>query len=209
MFYEPRKRDHGLPHDPFKSCIVPRPIGWISTVSGAGIRNLAPYSFFNAVAWAPPMVMFASPHRGADGTSKDTIANVEETGVFVVNLATEPLLDAVNRSSLSVPPDVDEFTLTGLEAAECQLVAAPRVARAPINMECRLVEIVRLPSRDPARPNALVIGEVVGVHIADDALSNGRVDIARLKPLARLGYRDWAVVDQVFPVEPAVLTDAG
>jgi len=208
VFYEPRKQDHGLRHDPFKSCVVPRPIGWISTVSRAGVRNLAPYSFFNAVAWAPPMVVFGSPYRAADGTSKDTLANVEETGEFVVNLATEVLAREVNQSALPVESDVDEFELTGLEALDCQLVAAPRVARAPINMECRLTQIVLLPSLNPSRPNALVIGEVVGVHIADDAIRDGKVDVARLKPLARLGYHDWSCVERTFTLDRPTIREA-
>ena len=209
MFYEPLRGDHGLPHDPFKSCVVPRPIGWISTVDVDGRRNLAPYSFFSAVSWVPPMVAFASTGRSTrDGSCKDTLANVEATGEFVVNMATAELAGAVNLSSSDLVPGADEFKLAGVEAIPSRLVRAPRVAVSPIALECRLFQIVPLPSGSTHRPNALAIGEVVGVHIADHLLVDGRIDIGRLRPVARLGYHDWAVIDEAFALAPPPLTGA-
>ena len=199
MFYETRDNRHGLPRDPFKSCVVPRCIGWISSVSARGVVNLAPYSFFNAIATGPPMVAFGSGGRHPHG-GKDTIANVEETGEFVCNLATCELREQMNRSSAATAPEVDEFVHAGLETEPAALVRPPRVAAAPIHLECMHYRTVDLPCRDPdpmAR-NALVIGEVVGVHIRDEVLSEGMVDMSKFRPIARLGYMDYSVADNVF-----------
>lgn len=205
MFYRTDVNDHGLPHDPFKACVVPRPIGWISTLSPAGVHNLAPYSFFNGVATAPPMVMFASNGRQPHG-AKDSLANVEETGEFVANLATWDLRDAMNRSSAPLGPDVDEFAFAGLEALPATLVRPVRVAGAPVHLECVHHQTVDLPSNDPGGRNAIVIGQVVGVHIDDGLISDGILDLSRVQPLARLGYFDYTVVNEMFsmsrPKEP-------
>lgn len=202
MFYDTARNDHGLPRDPFKACVTPRPIGWVSTVSAEGIANLAPYSFFNAIASAPPMVMIGSngrqPARAGAADPKDTVANIRATGVFVVNVATWDLRDAMNASSAPLPPEEDEFAAAGVTAEAGRLVAAPRVAESPISMECRLERLIDdLPADDASQPNILVIGRVVGIHIAEAVLTDGRVDPARLKPLARMGYRDYACADRV------------
>lgn len=199
MFYRTDVNDHGLPHDPFKACVVPRPIGWISTLSPAGVHNLAPYSFFNGVATAPPMVMFASNGRQPHG-AKDSLANVEQTGEFVANLATWDLRDAMNRSSAPLGPDVDEFAFAGLEALPATLVRPARVAGAPVHLECVHHQTVDLPSNDPGGRNAIVIGQVVGVHIDDGLISDGILDLSRVQPLARLGYFDYTVVNEMFSI---------
>ncbi len=197
MFYETEDNRHGLPHDPFKSCVIPRPIGWISTLSAQNVVNLAPYSFFNGVASDPPMVMFASNGPAANPT-KDSLANCAETGEFVFNVATWDLREAMNRSSAPVGADADEFELANLEKAPSVLVKPPRVKASPIHMECRVHQIVDLPSTDPKARNALVLGRVVGIHIDEAVLTGGLVDMAKLRPIARLGYMDYTRVDLVF-----------
>ena len=188
MFYDPRvtdvKTDLGLPHDPFKALVQPRPIGWISTRSKAGVDNLAPYSFFNALASAPPLVMFSangSPH---------SIANARDTGVFVVNMVSEALADAMNATATQ--DDVDEFERAGLTKAACRMVNAPRVATAPAALECEVVQIIEL----PGQANCMAIGEVVGIHIDDRIMVDGKV--ANWHALARLGYMDYTAVRDVF-----------
>jgi flavin reductase (DIM6/NTAB) family NADH-FMN oxidoreductase RutF len=182
-FYEPA-RGHGLPHDPFKAIVAPRPIGWIATRDGRGRANLAPYSFFNAFSSSPPIVGFCSEGR------KDSIRNIEETGEFVANLATRALAAAMNRTSAPVPSEVDEFALAGLTPAPCRLVAAPRVAESPAALECRLLQVVRLRDLDGRELDSyLALGQVVGVHIAAAYLREGRFDTAAAQPIARAGYR--------------------
>lgn len=194
MFYEPRE-GHGLPHNPFNAIVTPRPIGWISTRGADGQDNLAPYSFFNAVAYVPPQVMFAStsakPDR--DGT-KDSVANIRETGVFCVNVVEFAMRDAMNATSGPWPREVDEFEHAALPREECRVIEAARVAGAPAALECRVTQIVQL----AGAANFLVIGEVVGIHMRDDCLVNGMFDITRFRPLARCGYRDYAAVNEVF-----------
>lgn len=200
MFYE-IGTPHGLAHDPFKACVVPRPIGWISTISADGINNLAPYSFFNGIAADPPMVMYASSGVHAHATAdepKDTLANIAATGCFVVNVATWDLREAMNTSSLTALPEIDEFALAGLTPAPSRIIAAPRIHEAPISLECLLHQVVDLPCDDPAGRNVLVLGRVVGIHIAEDVLTDGMIDIAKLRPIARLGYRDYACVAETF-----------
>ncbi len=209
MFFRPGEHlQHGLPHNPFKSLVVPRPIGWISSVSREGRVNLAPYSFFNAVADQPPCVFFASNAGARPGGIKDSQRNAEETGEFVVNIATWALRDRMNETSASVPPEVNEFELGGLTMAKSEIVAPPRVAESPANLECRYLQTVEMPSNDPEKGNFVVFGEVLGVHI-DDAVINDRglVEPARFRPLARLGYMDYTSVEAVFsmlrPGQPA------
>jgi flavin reductase (DIM6/NTAB) family NADH-FMN oxidoreductase RutF len=197
VFFEPRQ-GHGLPHDPWLACVVPRPIGWISTLSTSGVPNLAPFSFFQALQSQPPMVMFSCNGRHADGGVKDSPANAIETGEFVVNMATWELCEAVNLSSSHVAREVDEFELAGLEKAPSQLVRASRVAASPIQLECRTLQHLNLPTHAPGVTNTLVIGEVVGIHIRDEVLSDGLVDVEKIRPLARLGYTQYAVVERVF-----------
>lgn len=193
MFYE-TKDGHGLPHNPFKAMVAPRPIGWISTRGRRG-DNLAPYSFFNAVANDPPQVMFSSsggkPDREA---SKDSVSQVRESGVFCCNIVSHALREAMNASSAPLPAGEDEFAAAGLEKAEARLVDCPIVAAAPAVLECRMTQIVDLAGEN----SVMVIGEVVGVHIAEFALRDGRFDVELVQPLSRLGYRDYAAVTEVF-----------
>lgn len=182
-FYEPA-RGHGLPHDPFKAIVAPRPIGWISTRDRHGRANLAPYSFFNAFSSSPPIVGFCSEGR------KDSVRNAEETGEFVANLATRPLAAAMNQTSAPVASEVDEFALAGLTPAPCRLVAAPRVGEAPAALECKLLQVVRLRDLEGRDLECyLALGQVVGVHIASAYLKEGRFDTAAAQPIARAGYR--------------------
>jgi len=180
-FYEPRL-GHGLPHDPFNAIVGPRPIGWISSQNQAGARNLAPYSFFNAFNYIPPIVGFAS--IGA----KDTLRNVQETGEFVWNLATRPLAEAMNASCAAVAPEVDEFALAGLTATPSRRVNPPRVAESPVAFECKVTQIVQLQRADgDVVPTWLVLGEVVGVHIAQASLRDGVYDTAAAGHILRGG----------------------
>jgi flavin reductase (DIM6/NTAB) family NADH-FMN oxidoreductase RutF len=193
MFYDAVANNHGLALDPFKALIAPRPIGWISTLGRTGVVNLAPYSFFNAVSEDPHFVMFAS------GGRKDSQRNAEETGEFVCSLATYELREAVRHTSAPVGPDIDEMRLAGLTPAPSRLVQPPRVKESPVAFECRYWRTIELPGRNGGPSgNAIVLGQVVGVHIADEVIVNGKVDVTRLKPIARLGYGDYAVIDEVF-----------
>lgn len=200
MFYDTATMAHGLSYNPFKACVAPRPIGWLTTISTDGIVNLAPYSFFNAVSEDPPMVMFASNGRDPHGP-KDTLRNIEATGEFVFNIATYALRERMNRTSAPVPPEVDEMALAGLTPLPSRLVKPPRVAESPINLECVYHQTIELPSNDPEGRNAIGIGRVVGVHIADEVIRNGRVDLSLVKPIARLGYHDFTVVETIFEMK--------
>jgi len=194
MFYRPGD-GHGLPHNPFNAVVTPRPIGWISSRGAGGQDNLAPYSFFNAVAYVPPQVMFASTSAKPDrGDTKDSVANIRETGVFCVNIVSEALTEAMNRTSGPWGREVDEFADAGLEKAECETIACARVAASPASLECRLTQIVQL----PGEANFVVFGEVTGVHLRDDCLVDGRFDITRYRPLTRLGYQDYSVIRDMF-----------
>jgi len=197
MFYRPEE-GHGLPHNPFNAIVTPRPIGWISTRDANGRDNLAPYSFFNAVAYVPPQVMFAStsakPDR--DGT-KDSVANIRDTGVFCVNIVSEALSDAMNRTSGPWGREVDEFTDAGLDKAPCETVDCARVAASPANLECRLTRIVEL----PGEANFVVFGEVTGVHMRDECMADGLFDVTRFNPLTRLGYQDYSVIRETFSLK--------
>ncbi len=193
MFYETAKNDHGLPHNPFKAIIAPRPIGWISSLDKDGKANLAPYSFFNCVADNPPIVMFSSSNY------KDSAGNIDATGEFVCNMASYDLKDEMNLSSAPVPHETSEFDLTGLEMAASNLIKAPRVAKAATALECKHLQTIRMKALDGSDVDSWVIfGQVVGVHISDDVIVDGKVDVTRYKPLSRLGYMDYAVVTEVF-----------
>ncbi|SPJ25335.1 flavin reductase family protein [Palleronia abyssalis] len=194
MFYRPED-GHGLPHNPFNAIVAPRPIGWISTRGADGSENLAPYSFFNAVAYTPPQVIFSStgakPDR--DGT-KDSVSNIRETGVFCCNVVSDALKGAMNESSGPWDRGTDEFRHTDLEKAPCETIDCSRVAAAPANLECRMTQIVQLEGQS----NFLVIGTVTGIHIREDALVDGRFDVLSFNPVSRLGYRDFAKVTDLF-----------
>lgn len=195
MFYRPGIDEHGLPHNPFKAMVTPRPIGWISSLDADGRVNLAPYSFFNALADAPPMVMFSSTGTKPDQDyAKDSVANIRATGEFVCNIVGFGHKDAMNESSAALAAGDDEFAAAGLEAVPSELVAPPRVAGVPGAFECRLWKIIDLPGAH----NHMVIGEVVGIHIDEAILRDGIFDVLRYNPLARLGYRDYATVTELF-----------
>lgn len=194
MFYRPED-GHGLPHNPFNAVVTPRPIGWISTRGADGSENLAPYSFFNAVAYVPPQVMFASTSGKPDrDKGKDSVANIIETEVFCVNIVEYAARDVMNVSSGPYDRDTDEFELAGIERADCDTIACSRVANAPANLECKLTRIVDL----PGEANIVVFGEVTGIHLRDDCLVDGIFDVRTFQPLARLGYRDYARVTELF-----------
>ena len=196
MHYEPALNNHGLPHRPFNALVVPRPIGWISTISKAGVVNLAPFSFYNAIASAPPMVMFSS------GIGNDSLANAEESGEFTVSLATFELRTQMNASSTRLPPDESEFLYTKLEMAPSKTVKPPRVKLSPAALECRYVQSVPLATADGAAiPYRMVIGEVTGIYIDDSLIVDGMVDIRRARPIARLGYHEYEVLGQVFQMQ--------
>ncbi|MDQ2089414.1 flavin reductase family protein [Marimonas arenosa] len=194
MFYRPED-GHGLPHNPFNALIVPRPIGWISTRGADGVDNLAPYSFFNGCAYTPPQVMFATtgikPDR--DGT-KDSLANIRETGVFCVNVVAQAMTDAMNASSRTLPAGESEFDAAGIARADCETIPCARVAGAPAALECRMTQIVKI----EGEANFVCFGTVAGIHMRDDCLVEGMFDITRFEPMARLGYRDYAVVREAF-----------
>jgi flavin reductase (DIM6/NTAB) family NADH-FMN oxidoreductase RutF len=199
MFYCPAD-GHGLPHDPFKALVSPRPIGWISTVDAQGRANLAPYSFFNGCGDAPPLVMFSqSGRKSRPEPVKDTVANIRETGEFACNIVSQALKEAMNVSSGTYQPEVDEFELAGLTKTPGKSISAPHVAEAPAVLECRLVKVVDdLPSWHEHAFNIMVIGEVVGVHIDEAILKDGRVDVLAYNPVARLGYMDYTTVTDVW-----------
>jgi flavin reductase (DIM6/NTAB) family NADH-FMN oxidoreductase RutF len=192
-FYEPA-RGHGLPHDPIKAIVAPRPIGWISTMDAEGRVNLAPYSYFNAFSSRPPIVGFSSEQQG------DSLRNARETGEFVFNLATAGLARQMNITSEAVPHEVNEMELAGLAPAPCRLVRPPRVAASPASFECKVLQIIDLTDLDgvPTRSH-LVLGQVVGVHIDKAYLKDGHFDTAAAQPLARCGYlSEYAVVRELF-----------
>ena len=197
MFYRPDE-GHGLPHNPFNAIVTPRPIGWISTRGTDGAENLAPYSFFNAVAYVPPQVMFASTGVKADrdGT-KDSVSNIRETGVFCVNIVEYAMKDAMNETSGPWGREEDEFTRAELQRAECETIACSRVANAPATLECRLNKIITL----KGEANFLVLGEVTGIHMRDDCIVDGRFDVLKFQPLTRLGYRDYSHITDLFSLK--------
>jgi flavin reductase (DIM6/NTAB) family NADH-FMN oxidoreductase RutF len=194
MFYRPED-GFDLPHNPFNAIVSPRPIGWISSRNGAGQNNLAPYSFFNAIAYDPPQVMFASTGIKPDQEgSKDSVTNILQTGVFCVNIAEFSALHDMNASSQAWPKEEDEFANVGIAPAECKTIDCARVQDAPASLECKLTRVIEL----PGATNRLVLGEVTGVHIRDNCIRDGRFDVTMFQPLARLGYLDFTRVTEVF-----------
>lgn len=199
MFYRPHLDDHGLNGDPFKALVAPRPIAWVSSVDSAGAVNLAPFSYFNAVADAPPILMIAPYGRKLnEPTEKDTPRNILETGEFVVSMTPYALREAMNRTSAPFAADVDEFEAAGLTPAPSELVKPPRVSESPVAFECRFLQRLELPSRDEEFRNGVIFGEVIGIHIDEGVIVDGRVDVGRYKPVARLGYSEYTVVEHVF-----------
>lgn len=196
MFYNTDENTHGMAHDPFKAIVSPRPIGWIGSKGRDGSLNLAPYSFFNAISDRPKMVMFSSSGR------KDSLRNVEETGCFTANFVSHDLADAMNASSAPAQYGVSEFELSGLTPVIGKLVDAPYVDEAYAVLECKVTEVMspKTLSGNPSE-NYVVFGEVVGIHIADSAIRDGRFDVTLVQPLARLGYMDYSVVTEVFQMK--------
>lgn len=200
MYYDADSLPAQLPHDPFKALVAPRPIGWISTRNGNGQVNLAPYSFFNALADRPKLVFFASSMA-----VKDSATFAQESGEFVANFVSEPLAKQMNHSSINAPRGVSEFELTGLHEAPCQRISAPRVAEAYAALECKVTQVLvpRTLSGEDAN-TTVVIGQVVGIHICEEILTNGMVDMAKARPVSRLGYLDFAVTSEVFSMKRPV-----
>lgn len=192
MFYDAIKNDHGFQYDPFKAIVAPRPIAWISTLSPEGGNNLAPYSFFNAFSEDPHYVAFGS------GGRKHTLSNVEATGEFAVNIATHALREAMNASSAKVGAHVDEFGLAGLTAAPCRFIRCARVGESPVTLECRHFQTLPLPGDDGHVEDWLVVGRVIGVHIDDRFIQDGRVNTAAYQPIARLGYAQYATIENAW-----------
>jgi flavin reductase (DIM6/NTAB) family NADH-FMN oxidoreductase RutF len=192
MFYKPEE-GHGLPHDPFKAIVAPRPIGWISSLSETGVPNLAPYSFFNAISSHPHLVIFSSEGH------KDSVSNIEKTGEFVTNLVSRDLAEVMNRTSVNAPAGVSEFDYAGIEREASHLVAPPRVKGVLAALECVVTDVQRPKGRDGESAGVhLVIGEVVGVYLADNALTDGLFDIVSAGSVARLGYMDYSSVTETF-----------
>lgn len=192
MFYRPSEgspKNGGLPHSPFNAIVAPRPIGWIATRGPFG-DNLAPYSFFNAVAYTPPQVIFACDR-------KDSLRNIEDTGVFATNMVSEALWHQMNATSASLPRGTDEFAHAGVEKSECTTIDCPRVTLSPATLECRLQQVVTLEGGE----DFLIIGTVTGVHIRDEYLTEGRFDLTKVRPMTRLGYKDYAVITALLPLE--------
>jgi len=198
MFFEPEKNDHGLARPPFKSCVVPRAIGWLSTLSPDGVPNLAPYSQFTNLGFDPPYVV-VSINEGHHTKRKDTTNNIEQTGEFVYNMVTFDLREQMNTTAAGYPPDIDEFEAAGLEKAPSVLVKPWRVAASPVQFECVYVQTLRLPGTDNKGASDVLIGKVVGIHIKDEFIrADGKIDVVAIKPLARMGYSDYTTVDHVF-----------
>lgn len=193
MFYNTAENRHGLSHDPFKAIVSPRPIGWIGSVSSSGAFNLAPYSFFNAICDTPKLVMFSS------SGFKDSVRNIQETREFTCNLAGKHLQNQMNLTSTPAPHGASEFELAGLTPVRGELVAAPYVGEAFAALECRLTQFFQPDTSSGTQAdNFVVIGEVVGIHIREEAVKNGRLDMATVRPLGRMGYMDYCDAGDVF-----------
>ena len=208
MDYAPGREACPLPYSPFKSCTVPRPIGWLSTISRDGVHNLAPYSQWQNLTFDPPMVMFAA-NQYPDGRRKDTVVNAEETGWFVWNMATWELREAVNISAMAVDPAEDEFEAAGVAKEACVDAPGARVAESPCHFECRYLSTHRLPGNSPVGSVDVVYGVVERIHIRDDVIgADGKLDIPKIKPIARMGYYDYTCVTETFEMRIPGASDA-
>ncbi len=208
MEYAPGQEACPLPFPPFKSCTVPRPIGWLSTVSVDGVHNLAPYSQWQNLTFDPPMVMFAA-NQYPDGRRKDTVINAEQTGWFIWNMATYALREAVNISAMALGPEEDEFERAGVTKAPATEAPGMRVAESPAHFECRHIATHRLPGNSPMGSVDVVYGQVARIHVADEVLtSDGKLDISRIAPIARMGYYDYTVIRDVFEMRIPEASDA-
>ena len=198
MFFERgNHKNHGFTFDPFKATVSPRPIGWISTLDENGVTNLAPYSFFNAVSWSPPCVIFSSGSR-PDGSLKDSAQNAEKTGEFVCNIVGEAQAKQMNQTAIHFPHGTSEMEHAGLEGLPSEYVKPLRVKGAPVHLECKFLRIIELPSASDTARNAMILGQVVGIHIDEHYVADGRIDVTRYKPVGRLGYMDYCAVSETF-----------
>jgi flavin reductase (DIM6/NTAB) family NADH-FMN oxidoreductase RutF len=200
MFYDTARRDHGMTQDPLTALIVPRPIGWISTLDGQGRVNLAPYSFYNAVSASPPMVYFSTTGTYGDNPTKHSRRNAEETGEFVVNMVSAALAKQMNITTSMVDYGVDEMKLAGLTPAPSRYVKPPRVAESPIALECKYWKTIEMPIEEGREKQqaTVVFGRVVGIHVDDSIVKNGRIDTLAFKPVARLGYSEYTTTENVW-----------
>tara|TARA_X000001036_G_scaffold369387_1_gene355448 strand:+ start:9936 stop:10592 length:657 start_codon:yes stop_codon:yes gene_type:complete len=198
MFYETDKNNHGLKYNPFKSCIVPRPIAWITTLNDDGTHNCAPYSFFNGVSADPPMVMYATNGKQPMGNHKDSISNIRRNGEFVVNVVPYAAKDKMNETTAPLNPNESEVVVSKLETKLSKIVSPVRLSISPIHMECKVYKIIDLPTLVSNEYNGMVLGNVVGIHINDEVIEDGKVNLDKIKPLSRLGYLDYSVVDNIF-----------
>lgn len=194
----------GLSYGPFKAIISPRPIGWISSCNGDGVANLAPYSFFNAISELPPMVMFVSAPDARQAPDahhhnpKDSLHNIRTTGEFGVNIVSEAQKEAMVASSAMLSPEVDEFAAAGLSKMTAHDISAPLVANAPAHLECRIYDMIELPGTDKRAGCVMVLGHVLSMHIDDEYIKDGKLDVAKYQPVARLGYKDYATITDIY-----------
>ncbi|MGO1580514.1 MAG: flavin reductase family protein [Peptoniphilaceae bacterium] len=203
MFYEPKKNNHGFEHNPFKSCTVPRVIGWISTKNEDGTDNIAPYSQFTNLTFDPPLVLFSANQNIYDDR-KRTVKNIERTGEFVYNMVPYDLREEMNLTSIVEFPEEykDKFEYAGLEKADSNLINVARVKNSPVQYECKYVQTLRIAGKDKMNTVDLIVGEVIGIHIKDEFIKDGMVDIPSIKPVARLGYFNFTYVDNQFEMRP-------
>jgi flavin reductase (DIM6/NTAB) family NADH-FMN oxidoreductase RutF len=200
MFYEPQKKNHGLSRDPFNSLVIPRPIGWITSMARDGGLNLAPFSHFNVCSSNPPDVMFGPGYKEKN-EPKDSRINAEESGEFVVNIVSEQLVNQMNLSSAPVDYNIDEIEMVGLETLPSVKVNTPRIAQSPIQLECRYLQSVELPAEGTVKGGVIIFGRIVGIHIDETILTDGLIDVTKLRPVARLGYMDYTVIENSFAIE--------
>ena len=198
MFYQPKKNPFSI--DPYKSLIFPRPIGWISSIDKKGIVNLAPYSYFNAIADDPPQIMFVAGASDRSSQKKDTLTNSMATKEFVVNFATSATRNQMNLSSKDIHKDDDEFVLTKLKKRKSRLVKVPSVANSPVNLECKLLKSIKLKSSS-RKFSTMVMGEVIGIYIKDSFIVKGRVNSAAMRYVARMGYSEYTTVSSKFKMK--------
>lgn len=200
MFYDPREdlRPKPLSHNPFNALVAPRPIAWVSSIDSRANVNLAPFSFYNAISSAPPYVMFAVGSKDTKGTPKDTLRNVQQVPEFVVNVASWEQREVLNQTSAEYAADINEFEKTGLTEIASRIVQPPRIAEAKAALECRVYRIIELPSPPDGRNRHMIIGEVVGIHISDDVIEDGKVVASKLHQLSRLGYFEYDYVEDTF-----------
>lgn len=200
MFYDTKLNNHGLKYNPFKSCVVPRPIAWISTISKDGVVNLGPYSYFNAVSDIPPIIVFGSGNKPTGG-EKDSLHNIKETSEFVINICSFDQRDEMSMSSTSLPYDESEAEKFGIEMTSSQFVKAPRIKASKISLECKYLKTESFIIDGIQASSQAVFGHVVGIFIDDEIIEDGKVQISKLQPIARLGYDEYAVINEVFKMQ--------